>query len=151
MMVRNAAGTETIRLNGELGDIILSNADAAENFDMVKSASAVPGMLMVLNEEGKLEPSSQPYDSKVVGVVAGAGRYRPGIVLDDRGAPARRVPISVLGKVTCRADAAYGSIEVGNLLTTSPTAGHTMKASDRSRAFGAVIGKALTPLREGVG
>ncbi len=26
-----------------------------------------------------------------------------------------------------------------------------MKASDRSRAFGAVIGKALTPIREGVG
>ena len=108
-------------------------------------------MLMVLNQEGKLEPSSRPYDGNVVGVVAGAGNYRPGIVLDHRGGPAARALISVLGKVSCRVDAAYGPIEVGNLLTTSPTAGHAMKVSDRPRAIGAVIGKALTPLHEGVG
>jgi hypothetical protein len=151
VVVRNAAGNDTIRMDGETGDIILVNADAAEHFDLAESVTAEPGMLMVLNQEGKLEPSSQPYDSSVVGVVAGAGNYRPGIVLDHRDVPAARVPISVLGKVSCRVDAAYGSIEVGNLLTTSPTAGHAMKASDRSRAFGAVVGKALTPIREGVG
>ena len=151
LFVLNGAGVETIRLNGELGDIILSNADAAEQFDLVESEDALPGMLMVLNEDGKLEASSLPYDSKVVGVVAGAGHYRPGILLGHRGAPGARVPISVLGKVSCLADASYAPIEVGNLLTTSPTAGHAMKACDRERAFGAVIGKALTPLRKGAG
>jgi hypothetical protein len=151
VVVRNAAGTETVRVDGETGDIILTNADAAEHFDLVESVTALPGMLMVLNHEGKLEPSSRAYDSNVVGVVAGAGNYRPGIVLDHRDSCAARVPISVLGKVSCRVDAAYGPIEVGNLLTTSPTVGHAMRASDRSRAFGSVIGKALTPLREGVG
>jgi len=107
--------------------------------------------LMVLNHEGKLEPSSMPYDKKVVGIVAGAGKYRPGIVLDHKNSAMPRVPISVLGKVSCLADAIYGSIEVGDLLTTSLTPGHAMKASDPHRAFGSVIGKALRPLPTGTG
>jgi hypothetical protein len=40
---------------------------------------------------------------------------------------------------------------VGDLLTTSPTPGHAMKATDPLRAFGAVLGKALLPLRSGQG
>ena len=42
-------------------------------------------------------------------------------------------------------------IEVGDLLTTSPTAGHAMKAIEPHRVFGSVIGKALSPLEEGQG
>ena len=48
-------------------------------------------------------------------------------------------------------DAGSSSIEVGDLLTTSPTPGHAMKAEDPLRAFGAVIGKALRPWKEGTG
>ena len=51
-----------------------------------------------------------------------------------------------MGKVFCKADADFGDIAAGDLLTTSSTRGHAMKASDRQRAFGAVIGKALGPL-----
>ncbi len=135
-----------IHLNGGNGDIILSNADAAENFDLAESTNAIPAMLMVLNHEGKLEVASSPYDQKVVGVVAGAGNYRPGIVLDHK-----RSSTAVLGKVSCMADASYGPIEVGDLLTTSATAGHAMRVDDPMLAFGSVIGKALSPLEEGVG
>jgi hypothetical protein len=46
-------------------------------------------------------------------------------------------------------DANREPIEVGDLLTTSPTPGHAMKATDPVRAFGAVIGKALHPLKTG--
>jgi hypothetical protein len=46
-------------------------------------------------------------------------------------------------------DADYGAVDVGDLLTTSDTPGHAMKASDPSRAFGAVIGKALISPRSG--
>jgi hypothetical protein len=46
-------------------------------------------------------------------------------------------------------DAESGAIAVGDLLTTSDTPGHAMKAQDPERAFGAVIGKALAPLRDG--
>jgi hypothetical protein len=151
IIVRNATGAEVIHLDGGSGDIILRNADAAEQFDVSESVDATPGTLMILNHEGKLEPSSVPYDKKAVGVVAGAGNYQPGIVLDHKGGAAARVPISLLGKVSCKADAAYGPIEVGDLLTTSPTPGHAMKANDPQRAFGSVIGKALSPLAAGAG
>jgi hypothetical protein len=40
---------------------------------------------------------------------------------------------------------------VGDLLTTSPTPGYAMKADDPFKAFGAVIGKALRPLKEAQG
>jgi hypothetical protein len=49
------------------------------------------------------------------------------------------------------ADATYGTIEVGDMLTTSATVGHAMKASDPQQSFGSVIGKALSPLAEGRG
>jgi hypothetical protein len=48
-------------------------------------------------------------------------------------------------------DARYSPIEVGDLLTTSPTLGHAMKATDSQKAFGSVIGKALSPLVAGQG
>jgi hypothetical protein len=57
----------------------------------------------------------------------------------------------MMGKVYCKADAQYSSIEVGDLLTTSPTPGHAMKASDPLKSFGSVIGKALRPLTAGQG
>jgi hypothetical protein len=61
------------------------------------------------------------------------------------------VPLALLGKVFCKVDAQYSPIEVGDLLTTSPTIGHAMKADDPLKAFGSVIGKALRPLQAGRG
>ena len=46
-------------------------------------------------------------------------------------------------------DAGYAAVEVGDLLTTSPTRGHAMKADDPLKSFGAVIGKALRRLEAG--
>ena len=40
---------------------------------------------------------------------------------------------------------------MGDLLTTSPTAGHAMRAEDAACAFGAVIGKALGGHESGLG
>ena len=48
-------------------------------------------------------------------------------------------------------DATFGTIKVGDLLTTSPTRGHAMGTNDAIKAFGAVIGKALRPLIDGKG
>jgi hypothetical protein len=72
-------------------------------------------------------------------------------VLDKQGAQPNRKPIALVGKVYCKVDAQYGVVETGDLLTTSPTPGHAMKASDRLKAFGAVVGKALRPLTAGQG
>ena len=134
-----------------IGDIILTNADCAEEFDVAGAVEIDPGTVMVLNQEGGLQPSQQAYDKKVAGVISGAGDYKPGLILDKKGAIKNRMPVALLGKVYCKVDAQYASIEVGDLLTTSPTFGHAMKADDPLKAFGAVIGKALRPLDSGRG
>jgi hypothetical protein len=133
------------------GDVTLTGADFAEEFDVTATAEAEPGTVMVLDEHGTLQPSQQAYDKRVAGVISGAGTYKPGIVLDKQQSVENRMPVALVGKVYCRVDALYASIEVGDLLTTSLTPGHAMKASDPLSAFGAVIGKALRPLKEGQG
>jgi hypothetical protein len=111
---------------------------------------ADPGTVMVFDQEGSLQQSRQAYDKRVAGVVSGADGYRSGIILDKQVSEANRIPVALMGKVYCRVDAQYSPIEVGDLLTTSPTPGHAMKAVDALKAFGAVIGKALKPLDRGV-
>jgi hypothetical protein len=131
------------------GDISLTNADCAEDFDIVPGSPVEPGTVMVLDAEGRLRASGLPYDKRVAGVISGAGHYKPGLVLDKQSSQDHRQPIALLGKVYCKLDAQFGPIEVGDLLTTSPTAGHAMRVDDPVRAFGAVIGKALRPLKSG--
>jgi hypothetical protein len=133
------------------GDIRLANADCAEDFNVSAVASVEPGTIMVLGEEEVLLLSHQAYDKRVAGVISGAGNYKPGIVLDKQESQQRRLPVALLGKVFCKVDAQFGAIEVGDLLTTSSTPGHAMRADDPMKAFGAVIGKALRSLKEGQG
>lgn len=106
---------------------------------------------MVLDDSGAIGPCSSAYDSRAVGVVSGAGPFRPAIILDrvDRGT--NRVPIALIGKVCCNVDANYAPIQIGDMLTSSPTPGHAMKATDSAMAFGSVIGKAIEPLTSGRG
>ena len=59
--------------------------------------------------------------------------------------------MALIGRVYCKVDAAYGAIDVGDLLTTSPISGHAMKAAEAGRSFGSVLGKALQPLASGRG
>jgi hypothetical protein len=124
------------------GDIQMAGADCAEQFD-VTEAVAGPGTVMVVGESEKLAPCDRAYDTRVAGVVSGAEEYRPALILDRRETGSPRRPIALLGKVYCKVDAEYGAIAVGDLLTTSPTAGHAMKASDATKSFGTTIGKAL--------
>jgi len=133
------------------GDVTIPGADCAEEFDVSGTAFLEPGTVVVLGDDGGLFASQQPYDKRAAVVISGAGTYRPGIVLDRRASDGNRQPVALVGKVFCMADAQFGAIEVGDLLTTSPTPGHAMKASDPARAFGAVIGKALRPLTSGRG
>ena len=130
-------------------DIILSNADCAEEFDVASLVGAEPGTVMVIGDDETLHPSSEPYDRRVAGVVSGGGDYKPALLLDRRESSRLRSPVALVGKVCCKVDAEYEPVRVGDLLTTSPTPGHAMKACDQGRAFGAVIGKALRPLPAG--
>ncbi|HKQ72638.1 MAG TPA: hypothetical protein VJ810_02845 [Blastocatellia bacterium] len=49
----------------------------------------------------------------------------------------------------CKVDADIAPINVGDLLTTSPTKGHAQKVLDPTKATGAIIGKALGSLKKG--
>lgn len=149
-----ARGTPAGHFVGDVevtGDIKLLGGDCAEEFDIATTTAVDPGTVMVLDQQGALRPSQQAYDKKVAGVISGAGDYKPGLILDKKEPSESRMPVALVGKVYCKVDAQYASIEVGDLLTTSPTPGYAMKADDPFKAFGAVIGKALRPFREGQG
>jgi hypothetical protein len=147
----DSSAQRTLTLDGEQGDIVLQNADCAEEFDLAPGVEIEPATVMVIDEHGLLTPSTRPYDHAVAGVASGGGGERPGIVFGHRPAEGRRLPIALVGRVQCRVDAEVASIAVGDLLTTSATVGHAMKATDPQRAFGAVLGKAMAPLVSGRG
>jgi hypothetical protein len=133
------------------GDITLSGADCAENFDVEEAQSLEPGMVMVIGDEEKVYQCTQAYDKRVAGVISGAGEYKPGMILGNNQSQNKRLPVALTGKVYCKVDTQYAPIAVGDLLTTSPSPGHAMKASDPLKAFGAILGKALRPLTQGEG
>jgi hypothetical protein len=149
IIVRNAAGTNQIHLDGKAGDIVLANADCAEEFEITEDAP--PGTVMTIGDDRRLVPCDQPYDRRVAGIISGAGGTRPGITLGRVADGPKRAPIALVGRVGCRVDARAHPIEIGDLLTTSAERGHAMRAADPQRAFGAVIGKALAPLRGELG
>jgi hypothetical protein len=143
-----SANGESVRIDGTAGDILLMNADCAEEFD-VAGPGVEPGTVMVLTDEGGLAPSCEPYDTRVAGVVSGAGSTRPGLILDRRPGQPGRLPVALMGKVFCQVDASATPVRVGDLLTTGCLPGCAMRATDPQRAFGAVLGKALAPLARG--
>jgi hypothetical protein len=65
------------------------------------------------------------------------------------GFEASHAAVALGGTVPCKVDASFGAIVVGDLLTTSTTPGHAMRADDPWP--GTVIGKALEPLEMGTG
>lgn len=145
----NRKATASIRLDGATGDIILRNADAAEDFDIDESEGAEPGSVMVIGEDAVLRECRRSYDRCVAGVIAGAGAANPAIVLGRRPSERRRLPVALAGRVYCKVDAGFSPIRFGDMLTTSSTPGHAMKACDPGAAFGAVIGKSLGSLPAG--
>jgi hypothetical protein len=130
------------------GDVQLKGADLAEQFEVVGRWDAEPGSVVIIVDDDTVRVSDEPYDQRVAGVVSGAGNYRPAIVLDRQPSDNRRA-LALTGKVWCKIDANSAPIEIGDLLTTSSTPGHAMKATNAAQAFGAVIGKALRPLASG--
>jgi hypothetical protein len=132
------------------GDIELAGADLAEQFGVVGEMAAEPGCVVVLAGDDRVRVSDEAYDRRVAGVVSGAGSYRAALILDKQEGEDRR-PLALSGKVWCKVEADSAPVGLGDLLTTSATPGHAMRAVDPARAFGAVIGKALGSLESGRG
>jgi hypothetical protein len=133
--------------------VIRGGADVAEPFSVSQAEQMPKGSVVVIDEEnpGRLKLSSRAYDGCVAGVVSGAGGLKPGLTLSQQGLVEGGVHVALTGRVYALADCSNGPIKPGDLLTTSSVPGHAMKATDRERSFGAVIGKAMSPLEEGQG
>lgn len=133
--------------------IIEGGADLAEPFAMGGGNALPKGTVVVIDdaEAGRLKQSTREYDTCVAGIISGANGIRPGIAMKQEGVNESGQQVALTGRVYCKADASFGAIKPGDLLTTSPTPGHAMKVTDHSRAQGAVLGKAMSALDEGTG
>jgi len=156
--IRGTDGAPTIALDGASGEgtvkvlNITGGADIAEPFEM--SDGDIPkGAVVVIDDEnaGRLKLSDRAYDTRVAGIVSGANGINPGLALRQTGALDRGQNVALTGRVYALADASDAPIRPGDLLTSSETPGHVMKASDGERSHGAIIGKAMSSLREGRG
>jgi hypothetical protein len=139
---------------GLIGNYYQMGYDLAEIFETDENVE--PGDLVVIDEnnKGKLKKSSTPYDKKAVGIVSGA----PAVVFEGsmlKVSPkpfeftkGTKPPIALAGRVPCKVSLENGPIEEGDLLTSSSTPGHLMKATDLDKAFGTVIGRALEPFTD---
>ena len=120
-------------------------ADLAEMLPAVDGLE--PGDVLVIGLDGKLTRSGEAYSTAVAGVYS----TKPGFVggSDEDGINAGQVPVAVVGVVPVKASAENGAIRPGDLLTTSSTPGHAMKATEPK--LGAILGKALGELKAGTG
>ena len=131
---------------------IRGGCDLAEPFAM--ASPALPkGSVVVIDEQhtGMVRLSDQPYDTRVAGVISGANGINPGLSLHQAGVIEGGQDVALTGRVYVLADATSSPIIPGDLLTTSGTPGHAMKASHSGKAQGAILGKAMSPLRQGKG
>ena len=145
----------TIMENGTLQTSVLQivgGSDVAEPFEIAEADSIRPGFVVTIDPDrpGHLRLANKAYDRTVAGIVSGANGMNPGLTMKQEGTVADGTrPVALTGRVYCWADASYGPIEPGTLLTTSDTPGYAMKAADYARAQGAIIGKAMSSLKDG--
>jgi len=133
---------------------IEGGADLAEPFAINPAGQPVSeGEVVVIDEAhpGQLTVTDQPYDTHVAGVVSGANGVHPGIQMQQQGLLDGGRNVALTGRVYVQADTCNGAIRPGDLLTTSSTPGRAMRVSDHNRAQGAILGKAMTALKDGQG
>lgn len=130
----------------------ITGADLAEKFP-TSDKTARPGTVMEIDPDhaGQLRVARGAYNQRVAGVVSGANDFPAGAILGHMEGNENAPAIALSGRVWVQCDAGDSPIFPGDLLTTAKTPGHAMKASDRERSHGAVIGKAMTALKSGRG
>jgi hypothetical protein len=123
----------------------------AEIVDVVGGRSDYEtGDVLVASASGSelMERSAAPYSHAVVGVYSRSPAFTGGRTL-DLDSKAAGVPVVIMGIVRCKVSAENGPIHPGDLLVTSSTPGHAMRAGDAQP--GTVLGKALGALNDGTG
>jgi hypothetical protein len=134
---------------------LTGGSDLSERFDVQSTEVApAPGMVVCIDPDhpGQLAVSTRAYDRTAAGVISGAGGVKAGLLMGQNGSIANgQHPVALSGRIYCWVDANYGAVQPGDLITTSDTPGHGMKVADHTKAQGAILGKAMTPLGAGQG
>ncbi|MBI4718827.1 MAG: hypothetical protein HY763_13555 [Planctomycetes bacterium] len=145
-------GAYAIFANGRARVSVLeiAGADVAEKFPCTDESPEL-GTVMEIDPDhaGHLRVAREAYCPRVAGVVSGAGDLPVGAVLGHLPGNEDAPAIALSGRVWVRCDARRTAIEPGDLLTSSDTPGHAMKAADRERSHGAILGKAMSSLARG--
>jgi len=140
-----------------VGDVVVSGNLAAKYQDVaewVPTPQALePGTVVVVDarQANQVVPATQPYDTKVAGVVSG----QPGLLLGEAGAG--KVKVATTGRVKVKVDARGQAIHPGDLLVTGAQPGTAMVSDPllaqgrRVHQPGTILGKALEPLAAGQG
>lgn len=106
------------------------------------SEEVAPGDVVAFDpvHPGTLRRADSPGDPGIVGIVA---------EFSESTTTEGKVPLVGTHYGYVHADATYGAIRPGDLLTSSPTPGHAM--TNAAPVQGTVLGKALEPLESGTG
>ena len=128
-----------------LGNIAAKYQDVAEWVDGAEALEA--GSLVVIDSTAtnRVKASRTAYDRAVAGAVSA----QPGVILGESGPG--KVLVAQSGRVRVKVDAKYGAVKPGDLLVSSPTKGHAMRAPASRVRPGTLIGKALEALPSGRG
>ncbi|NUO19066.1 hypothetical protein HUU59_06405 [bacterium] len=148
------------------GNLMVNGFFSADNFpgapglvgDFLPSGGTgrpAPGTLLVIDPNSDdFVPCFAEYQTSVIGIVSPADTVNSDgeVMTVTYGATAwvsngSQRPLEV--PVRVKADAKYGAIRRGDLLTTSPTEGHAMVANEPK--LGTIVGKALESLESGTG
>jgi len=151
------AGTQPgdkLVVNGAIRATSVIGAVYQDLAEWVPATEAMPpGTVVVVDDHSRntVRPSSEPYDTRVAGVVSA----QPGLLLGIE-APSKEM-IATTGRVKVRVDSSGGSIRQGDLLVTSARPGVAMRSQPLDLAGvkihrpGTLIGKALESLASGEG
>lgn len=121
------------------------NQDIAENFLINPGCETFkncpePGDLVSINDNGFIEKSSIPYDSRLIGIISS----EPAMILGGKLNPSQSRPIALIGQVPAKVSLENGPIKKGDFLTSSFVPGTAKKAIGPGR----VAGMALESLSE---
>ena len=140
-----------------VGDTLVDGNIAAKYQDVAEwvptTTRILPGTVVVIDalDGTRVLPATEPYDTRVAGVVSA----KPGILLGEPGDD--KVSVALSGRVKVKADARYGAIAVGDVLVSSATLGFARRSTPievngiSMHRPGTILGKALEPLKDGTG
>jgi hypothetical protein len=167
----------SVRGNGDVncdGSFVDTGGDYADMLPIAEAAT--PGDVLVIGPDGKMARSTTSYATNVAGIYSTFPGFIGGDPMNnlDEGDPEKlalmaslpslltdlkseRVPVALAGVVPCKVSAENGAIQPGDLLVTSDTPGHAMRADPLQVGDvefyppGTILGKAMESLDQGTG